>query len=178
MMKQNEGFSLIELMIVMAVIAVLSGLLFLSPRITKRKEIDKYAAQLCDQITMMQSLTMARVGQWRFCMYEEEGRYYGVQEKKHMTLAGESAGTWDWVPQSGESDFGSGILYEGAVEDSTDYESSENGRTPVFVWRFNQDTGACIRGAGAYRISGFGKTKQIKVYAQSGRCEETDVVEK
>lgn len=179
MMKQNKGFSLIELIIVMAVMAVLSGLLLLSPRVTKRKEIEKYTEQLCEQITMMQSLTMARVGQWRLSMYEAEGSYYCVQEKKYADSnpAGESTETWGWEPQSGEIDFGSGVLYEGAVEGSTDYEGAGNGQTPVFVWRFDQDTGACIQGAGTYRISGFGRTKQIKVYAQSGRCEETAVLE-
>ena len=56
MMKDNtnSGFSLIELIIAMTILLVLSGMIFLGSDSARRKETEKYAAALGNEILMAQ----------------------------------------------------------------------------------------------------------------------------
>lgn len=165
--QNNAGFSLIELIIVIALMAVMSGALFLHPGLSRRKEVDLFAKELCNQIRQMQTFTMAKAGKWRLALYENEGSYYCVQEKQEINT---ETGTSTWAATSGQTKLG--------LTDAVSYR--KNGinasevppDTPLFIWRFNRDTGACIEGAGTYEIRGYNKVKQIKVYEGSGRCED------
>ncbi|MEG1902480.1 MAG: type II secretion system protein [Clostridium sp.] len=170
--SKNAGFSLIELMVVIAVVGVLSTLLFVNPQIGRRKEVDRYTRELCTQITLMRTISMAKAGEWRLVMYEREREYYCIQEKKEPDAEGKLM----WTEQTGAIPFGhvGAVRYvkmtDGTNEGAVDSEPVDGQRT-IFVWRFNRDTGACLEGAGKFAISGAGKTREIKVYAQSGRCE-------
>ncbi|MEG1781405.1 MAG: type II secretion system protein, partial [Clostridium sp.] len=86
--SKNAGFSLIELMVVIAVMGVLSTLLFVNPQIGRRKEVDRYTRELCTQITLMRTISMAKAGEWRLVMYEREREYYCIQEKKEPDAEG------------------------------------------------------------------------------------------
>lgn len=178
MNNKNTGFSLIELLIVIAVMAVLSGLIFVGPGMLRRKETDKYTRELCSQIREMQTLSMAKAGQWRLAFYGSGDKYYCVQERREP----DGSGGFYWSAQSGQRELGltAAMEYKRIKEDgsapapdSVGAGANENGGTPDFWWCFNRDTGACTAGAGTYTISGAGKTNTIKVYRQSGRCEET-----
>lgn len=170
--KANAGFSLLELMVVIAVLAILSSLLLLAPGGFRRRETDKYTRELRNQLIQMQTISMSRTGEWRLALYMQDDSYYCVQEEKEEA---EEEAVVNWTARSGRIFLG----YEGAMlykkengNDTGGEEAAETGEIPLFVWSFDRDTGACMRGAGVYSVTGQGKTKKIKVYAQSGRCEE------
>lgn len=163
----NAGFSLIELIIVIAIMAVMSSALVLGPGVSRRKEVDRFAKELSNQIQQMQTLTMAKAGKWRLAFYENEDSYYCVQEKKEINP---ETGTSTWTATSGQTKLGlaAAVSYRKNGVETPEAPTD----TPHFIWRFNRDTGACIEGAGTYDIRGYNKVKQIKVYEGSGRCKD------
>ena len=74
MMKDNtnSGFSLIELIIAMTILLVLSGMIFLGSDSARRKETEKYAAALGNEILMARTASMSKAGKWRLGLYLKE----------------------------------------------------------------------------------------------------------
>lgn len=190
---KNRGFSLIEMVVAVAIISILGGLFFIGSDAIRRKKTEQYAGELCGQIRLMQTVSMAKAGMWRLCLYEKDGEYYCIQEQKQKD-------TDVWEPQSQPVEMGiSGAMTYRAVNSIGNGEENglENERDAqgaggvemdtgagtdnmdagllIRVWRFDRDTGACIEGAGTLEVSGTGKRKRITVYKESGYCEESDI---
>ena len=84
MMKDNtnSGFSLIELIIAMTILLVLSGMIFLGSDSARRKETEKYAAALGNEILMARTASMSKAGKWRLGLYLKEKEYYCILESE------------------------------------------------------------------------------------------------
>lgn len=230
MKTRNSGFSLIELIIAISILMILSGLVFLGINTAKRKSTDKSARELCNQIQLLHTVSMAQAGEWRLCLYEKDREYYCIQERLtevsngfaweaasektklghkgtvfyEMTqdmdhYAGKSGSQGDGGQESGsqggeswESGSQEGESWEsgsqegeswvsGSQEGESWVSSSQKGKAQgnggqdgsglVHSWKFDRDTGACIKGAGILEVSGSGRTMEVAVYPENGRCE-------
>jgi len=100
MMKDNtnSGFSLIELIIAMTILLVLSGMIFLGSDSARRKETEKYAAALGNEILMARTASMSKAGKWRLGLYLKEKEYYCILESEEKA-SGESGGVY-WESRS------------------------------------------------------------------------------
>lgn len=185
--KTNNGFSLIELIIVMTTMLVLSGMLFLGSNSARRKETEKYAAALGNEIQIARTTAMSRAGRWRLGLYLKEKEYYCILESEEKA-AGETGGVYwksrsdkvrlghagavdyEWVSENG------GSADEGNVSDDagTGEGSLENGRL-IHAWRFDRDTGSCMEGAGTLMVTGMGRSRTITVYRENGRVDISNV---
>lgn len=173
--KANGGFSLIELIIAMTILLVLSGMLFLGTNSAKRKETEKYANALSNQINLSKTSAMSKSGKWRLSLYLKDKDYYCVHEiEKRKTDEDDTY----WEIQSEKVTLGrSGVMkYELLSGESGEGSGTEDVAkgTLLHVWRFDRDTGSCIEGAGTLAISGAGKTRYLTVYRENGRCETGD----
>lgn len=169
MKSRNSGFSLIELIIALSILMILSGIVFLGINISKKKSTEKSARDLCNQIRLLRTVSMAKAGEWRLSLYEKNGEYYCVQER----LTGEDEGT-TWEAASEETKLGhKGTVFYQLAQDMDVYtqEESREGGGGIRTWRFNRDTGSCIQGAGIMEVSGTGRTMEVAVYPENGRCE-------
>ena len=173
--NKNSGFSLIELIIAISVLLVLSGLLFMNIGVSKEKEGAGYSRELCNQIRLMQTVSMSKAGRWRLVLYERDGSFYCVQEKlegEDGTGGGTGDGTSEaWNPKSEETAMGKSgsVTYTNSARPS---ETSDSGTTLIGEWRFDKDTGACLLGAGTVEIETAGKKRIVTIYGTSGYCEE------
>lgn len=176
----NAGFSLIEMLITVAILSVLIGLVFLGTGLSRRKETDRFSRELCNQIRLTRTVAMSKSGYWRLCLYLNDGDYYCVQEKgtkdetgvlswearsERITLGHEGGVTYTYYKEAGEA---------AGLEDSYPEvtESGDSGQR-ICEWRFDRDTGACVKGAGILEIAGPGKTKNLTVYRENGYCQES-----
>ncbi len=189
MMKDNtnSGFSLIELIIAMTILLVLSGMIFLGSDSARRKETEKYAAALGNEILMARTASMSKAGKWRLGLYLKEKEYYCILESEEKA-SGESGGVYwesrsekvrlghagavdyEWVSGSGDPD-GEGNVSDGA---ETGEGSLEKGKL-IHAWRFDRDTGSCMEGAGTLKVTGVGRTRTITVYKENGRVDISNV---
>lgn len=166
--RNQSGFSLIELIITISILIVLSGMTFLGINFSRGKELNQHTRELCRQIELIQTISMSRSGIWRLGLYEKDGDYYCVQERKNSS----DGGGWDRMSEPVD------LGYKGAIHfpESTPEEeesSLEHGRL-IWEWRFDRDTGACTKGAGLMEISGVGRTQHLTVYLENGTCEITE----
>ena len=182
MKEKNSGFSLIELIIAISILLILSGMVFLGINASKRKNTEKSARELCNQLQLLRTVSMSKAGEWRLSLYERDSRYYCVQER--LTEEGDS---FSWKTTSEEIKLGyKGDIFfvleqdmdalggDGNDEKKDAQEADANGRdrgTVVRRWKFDRDTGACISGSGIINVSGTGRTMEVAVYPENGRCE-------
>ena len=170
--SSNGGFSLIELIIAMTILLILSGMLILGTGSAKRKETEKYANTLANQLTLSRTTTMSKTGKWRLGLYLKDKDYYCVHEVEKR--AAESEDDTYWETESEKIMLGrSGVMNykllsgKGGAEDSRD---DEDKGILIHAWRFDRDTGSCIEGAGTLAVTGTGKTEYLTVYPENGRC--------
>jgi prepilin-type N-terminal cleavage/methylation domain-containing protein len=173
----NRGFSLIELLIAIAILIVLTTAATIGIGISRRRDTERYAKALQNQIQLMQTVSMTKTGTRRLALYCKNKKYYCVQEIKTDGNAadGTPAVTWESIGSH------TALGYDGAVtwmkKNSSVDETTES--EPVMVWQFSSDTGACISEAGSVvtkEISvtaknGYGYT--IRLYGVNGYCEVT-----
>lgn len=200
MKTRNSGFSLIELIIAISILMILSGLVFLGINTAKRKSTDKSARELCNQIQLLRTVSMAQAGEWRLCLYEKDREYYCIQERLtevsngfaweaasektklghkgtvfyEMTqdmdhYAGKSGSQGDGGQESGSQ--GGESWESGSQKGKAQGNGGQDGSGLVHSWKFDRDTGACIKGAGILEVSGSGRTMEVAVYPENGRCE-------
>lgn len=169
--NRNAGFSLIELMLVVSIIIILSSLFWNSTAIVKQREVEQYSRKLCTQIQMNRTLSMSKGGEWRLAMYKDRGEFYCVHEKKKKSLEQD----YDWEAESEPLKLGrtETLTYQ-FPEHILDQDQAEMGNLILlWQWKFDKDTGACLKGKGTLNIIRGKKRKQITVYEESGRCEES-----
>lgn len=178
----GNGFSLIELLIAMSILMIFSGLFFLGINASRRKDTEKYAVELSNQIRLLRTVSMSKAGEWRLALYESDGEYRCVQER--MMTAEDGSHSWTAASEMVKMGHKGAVIFKGAVyeeaagegtgEENAPGNSSENDSgngTLIRSWRFDRDTGACIEGDGILEVSGPGKTMEIAVYRENGRCE-------
>lgn len=200
MKTRNSGFSLIELIIAISILMILSGLVFLGINMAKRKSTDKSARELCNQIQLLRTVSMAQAGEWRLCLYEKDREYYCIQER--LTEVGNGF-AWEAASEKTKLGHKGTVFYELTQDMDHDAEKSgtqgdggqesgsqggeswvsssqkgkaqgnggQDGSGLVHSWKFDRDTGACIKGAGILEVSGSGRTMEVAVYPENGRCE-------
>ncbi|MEY8338681.1 prepilin-type N-terminal cleavage/methylation domain-containing protein [Lachnospiraceae bacterium 62-35] len=178
-MRNNKGFSLLEVLIAVMIISIALGLFLITPSAVRRKEVSKYAHILKEEIEYAKALSMTREGQWQLTIFEEEDRIYVVQEKKSdgswtrgfspVFIGNKSDITYTktWLGNALEEEEKS--FTKNPEEDSTNAESGEE--KPYRIYQFDRDTGECIIGSGVLEIKGRGKCIEIIVYEETGRCE-------
>ena len=160
-MENNKGFSLMELLAAVAVMGVAMGIFVIGPGVARRKEVDKFARILKDEIEHTQTVSMTREGQWQLTVYEEDGDMYCAQEHQ---------GERGWEQKLNKSFIGhSGALAYTKTEGLSSDDSSLGGLYRIY--RFDRDTGECIMGSGTGEIKGPGKTVFVTVYEETGRCD-------
>ena len=165
MKSNNRGFSLIELLVVVAIMAVLTGGFLVSPAVGRKKIVDTFAHELAGQIQYSKQLSMAREGQWQMTVFEKDGEYFCVHENKKS----DTWSTWsneEFLGYSGE------ILCEKTFQDGISGETGGEGEI-YRIYRFDKNTGRCVAGAGTFTINGYGKQIGVTVYEETGRCEIT-----
>lgn len=170
----NAGFSLIEMVLAVAILTFLSGMIFLGTGSFRRKETDRFSRELCNQIRLTRTVAMSKTGYWRLCLYLKDGDYYCVQERGTKEAGGEIV----WEAKSDTA----GLGHEGAVtytrtdnqdtDQTQETKAGEDSGELIAAWRFDRDTGSCIKGAGTLELVGQGKTKTITVYRENGYCIE------
>lgn len=167
------GFSLIELIIAMTILIILSGVLFLGTGVAKRRETEKYANSLRNQITLSQTAAMAKTGKWRVGLYLKDKDYYSVHEVEKRTGENEEDVFWEIQSEKVMLGRSGAVNYELKSGESGSTTGTADGEKGILLhtWRFDRDTGSCIEGAGTLAVTGAGKTHYLTVYRENGRCE-------
>lgn len=75
--NDNSGMSLIELIIVIAIITVLAGAAGVSYNIIKNADITKSEKNINSCYSKLRVYTMSQAGSWKLQIYKEQGKYYG-----------------------------------------------------------------------------------------------------
>lgn len=177
-MKMNrQGFSLIELMIAVSVLAIMSSAFMLGIQSYRGRYTEKYIRELQNQIQLTQTIAMTKAGSWRLVLCRDaQNRYYCIRQS--TGASGSSLQESDW------KDFGSRVELgsSGAVtwqtvssptsEDETEQPAETAGcSTILWHWYFDSDTGACTTDAASLIITGAGRRYQLNVYPATGYCE-------
>lgn len=98
----RKGFSLIELVVAMAIMVILGGITMLGVNVYLSRNVNKYASELRNQVDLVRQLVQSRPGYCRLRLYEDEGGYHSVVEYSDDGVSG-----WNAAPKSilaGKSD--------------------------------------------------------------------------
>jgi prepilin-type N-terminal cleavage/methylation domain-containing protein len=171
----NRGFSLIELLIAIAILIVLTTAATIGIGISRRRDTERYVKALQNQIQLNQTFSMTKAGEWRLTLYRDSSRhkYYCVQEVKNSSGNG-------WTEYGNQVELGP----EAAISWNPDRSADSDGAVPmpVYTWQFYSDTGAWKDSSGAVGSgtasmdvlranAKVGKSYDVIVYKENGYCE-------
>jgi type II secretory pathway pseudopilin PulG len=169
----NKGFSLLELLIALTILMIMTLVITIGIGMYRRRDAERYARALQNQIQMTQTVSMTKTGTWRLALYCKNKKYYCVQEVK-KDGNGSSEMVWE---QSGKK---TELGFDGAVHwEKKNSQSPASGADPdlIMVWQFASDTGACVDENGnvittaADITAKNGSHYRITVYGVNGYCE-------
>jgi type II secretory pathway pseudopilin PulG len=169
----NKGFSLLELLIALTILMIMTSVIMIGIGMYRRRDAERYARALQNQIQIMQTASMTKTGTRRLALYCENKKYYCVQEVKRD---GNGASEVVWEASGKETELG----FDGAVHwEKKNGQSSVSGADPdlIMIWQFASDTGACVDENGNVITAAVGVTAKngndymITVYGVNGYCE-------
>jgi prepilin-type N-terminal cleavage/methylation domain-containing protein len=168
----NRGFSLVELLIAMTILMVLTMMVFIGIGTSRRRDAERYAKELQNQIQLTQTTALSRAGQWRIALYRDtSGRYYCVTQ--HSDAADGTQQEESWVDYGKRTELGR----EGAIHwapeagGAGDAAAQQGADTRIWSCRFDSNTGERVAYDGTLLVSGAGTCYRITVYRENGYCE-------
>lgn len=144
----NKGYSMVEMIIVIAIVAILSALSFITVNIIYSAKVTAAGNSFNTQLSHLASLTKAQDASLAMQLYydDSEKKYY-IQYGTYDSAGGFSA-TGSSEPKVGLSN--SITIYYTAENTSTEVKVDDG--NPIVI-KFNKSDGAVTMGAGNYRIA-------------------------
>lgn len=157
MRKDNRGFSLVELIIVMAIMAVLGGVMFMGVGMISGKPADKCAEKLKAVIQSSRVTTMGRTG--------VKLELYRAADGRIMSEQTTSEGTKESI--IGDAD----VTVEVDINDSDSLSPLGSAASPLVI-EFDRSTGA-LKNADKIKIevSRANTTRVLILYGLTGKIE-------
>lgn len=170
MRKNNKGMSYVELLLVLAIMAILIGVVSISVGLIARTNVNRGAEQVASTFNQARSTSMARGNtNGRMEITCSNGRYYYYVG---------NTGAADKEEQKVEFLASPGIVTYGATSDSG--AQTQITATNPLVITFNQSSGAvssCTNGEGNVVSANFitltngDDSAVIRIYTATGKCE-------
>ncbi len=166
MRKNNKGFSYVELIIVLAILAVLIGMVSISMGLISRTNVAKAADKLENTLNQARTTAMARgssQGSIKIRCGNDGWYYYSVGNGEEVKLVSTQATI--------------SLSYTDTSGGSASVVTSELTSGGAVTISFNQSTGAfnTIPGTTYYweniKIQNGDKVAEIKLYPHTGKCE-------
>ena len=130
--EYRKGFSLIELVVAMAIMVILGGITMLGVNAYLSRNVDKYASELRNQVDLVRQLVQSRPGCCRLRLYEDAEGYHSVVE-----YSDDGVTEWQAAPKSilaGKADTSEGDSEEKKLnEHSKTSEITDLGRKTKIV---------------------------------------------
>lgn len=167
----NRGFSLIELLIAMTILLIFTLTVGIGIGTAHRRDAERYAKELQNQIQMTQTDALSKTGQWRLALYQDStGRYYcTAQHSDSAQLIPEDE---SWMDYGKRTELGRSPAIVWKLDSGTPQSAiAQAGSTLIWQCRFDPETGARISYDGALLVEGTGKTYKVTVYRENGYCE-------
>lgn len=137
--KDNRGVSIIEMVVVMAILVVLATSVFSAMTFLTRSDIKKASKTLYSAITSCRTSSMARSGYWCFAVYQDATGCYVLDSVQGETVD-EASGT-----------YGTAVVHDHEVMSNlvssiqvniVNADGSETGYVDLYSITFKKNTGA------------------------------------
>lgn len=162
--KDRSGFTLIELIVIIAVMSILTGVVFYSINLLGYADTVKCANRIDNGLSSLRLNTMSRTGEYVMYLYRYDGSYYictvngdsGAAELENPVL-NEETGT----------KVGSSRVTISVCGQDGGYKELEAG-SPV-SFRYYKNSGAFKSDWKEIKITGGGKTSTVKMALMTGK---------
>lgn len=163
-MKNNKGFSLVELIVVIAIMGVLTGIITISTRTILGSRVKECAANIESQLKMARETTMGKSRVTLKIYRNESGEYYS-----ELTTYDADQTT---VLSTDKKRVGRKSITLKYSTDSVSYTTMNN--SDSFIVEYDRSSGAMKNQSSCVReivISSGSKEKKIKMYPETGKVE-------
>lgn len=165
-MKKNQGYTLIEMIIVIAIMAILAGFAFVNLGITRRAKCTTSATSFDNQLSALYTQTMAlsdnmsgTTNDYKLCMRVYKGQDHDGRTATKLELGYIHATVFVAKP-------GTDPVWLSDAVDDVDYTPSTGQEHSItladpdqIIIMFNKADGAVTYGAGDYKIMQNGKVR-------------------